>query len=210
MFRNRYEAGRMLAAKLKKYKKEDGIILGVPRGGVPVAYAVAAELDFPVELILTKKIGYPGHGEYAIGSVSLRDYFVFPHHHVPEEYIVSEVKNIRARLKEMNQKFMGGKEPENIDGKTVIVIDDGIATGNTLLGTISMMQKSKPRKIVVAAPVASKSAIEKLKQKVDEVVTLIIQEEFRSVGEFYQDFEEVTDKEVMFYLEKLRELKKAS
>ena len=209
MFRDRIEAGLLLAAKLKKYKNDPGIVLAVPRGGVPVAYAVAKELGFPIEVILTKKIGHPINKEYAIGAASLTDYFIVPHENITEEYIQNELKRVRSRLKEMYTRFMGDKEPESLKGKTVIVIDDGIATGNTLMGTVNVLRKSNPGKIVIGVPVASKSAVEKLSKEVDEVVAVMIPEEFYGVGAFYEDFEQVSDEEVMFYLDKLRELRKA-
>jgi predicted phosphoribosyltransferase len=209
MFRDRAEAGLLLAARLKKYKNDPGIVLAVPRGGVPVAYAVAKELGFPIEVILTKKIGHPGNKEYAIGAASLTDYFIVPHEGVSEEYIQSELGKIRARLKEMYRRFMGDREPENLQGKTVIIIDDGIATGNTLLGTVHVLRKSNPGKLVIAVPVASASAVQKLSKEADEVVALLIPDEFYGVGAFYEDFEQVSDEEVLYYLDKLRELRKA-
>lgn len=209
MFRDRIEAGILLATKLKKYKNDKGIVLAVPRGGVPVAYAVARELNFPVELFLTKKIGHPANKEYAIGAASLNDYFIVPHENISEEYIQKELIVIRRRLKEMYRKFMGDREPESLEGKTIIVIDDGIATGNTLLGTVNVLRKSKPGKIVIAAPVASESAVNKLSTEVDEVIAVLIPEIFYGVGAFYEDFGQVTDEEVIFYLDKLRELRQA-
>ena len=210
MFRDRIEAGTLLAAKLKKYKSTSGIVLAVPRGGVPVAFAVAKELGFPVEVVLTKKIGHPMNKEYAIGAASLTDYFVIPHENVSEEYIQEELKLIRANLKKMYARFMGDKEPADIKDKTVIVIDDGIATGNTLLGTIHVLRKGKPGKIVIGVPVASKSAMRKLSTEVDEVVAVMVPDEFHGVGAFYEDFGQVSDEEALFYLDKLRELRKAS
>jgi putative phosphoribosyl transferase len=209
MFKDRVEAGLLLAAKLKKYKGDTGIVLAVPRGGVPVAYAVASELGFPVEVVLTKKIGHPTNKEYAIGAASLTDYFIVPHQNVSEEYIQQELKKVRGRLKEMYTRFMGDKEPEKLEGKTVIVIDDGIATGNTLLGTVNVLRKSNPGKIIIGVPVASAVAMEKLSKEVDEVVAVLIPQEFYGVGAFYHDFEQVSDEEVMYYLDRLRELKKA-
>lgn len=144
MFHNRIEAGRLLAAKLKRYKNEPGVVLAVPRGGVPIAYVVAKELGFFVEIILIKKIGHPLNKEYAIGAAGMTDYFITPHEHVTQEYIEQELYRIRRRLKEMYTRFMGDKEPENLEGKTVIIIDDGIATGNTLLGTVNVLRKSQP------------------------------------------------------------------
>lgn len=209
IFRDRLEGGRLLADKLKKYKNDMGIILAVPRGGVPVAYAVAKELGFPIEVILTKKIGHPIHKEYAIGAASLTDYFVVPHDNVPEDYIQQELLRIRKRLKEMYERFMGDQQPADIKDKTVIVIDDGIATGNTILGTIHVLRKSHPAKIVIGVPVASKSAIEKLSKEVDEVVAVLVPDQFYGVGGFYEDFNQVSDEEVLFYLDRLRELRKA-
>lgn len=209
MFRNRIEAGLMLASGLRKYKNDPGIVLAVPRGGVPVAYAVARELGFPIEVILTKKIGHPMNKEFAIGAASLNDYFIIPHEDISEEYIEHELTAIRKGLKEMYKKFMGDSKPQTLEQKTVIVIDDGIATGNTLLGTVRVLQKSKPGKIVIAVPVASESGVQKLSKEVDEVVSLIIPKEFYGVGAFYEDFTQVSDEEVMFYLDKLRELRKA-
>jgi len=209
MFQDRTEAGLLLAAKLRKYKNDPGVVLAVPRGGVPVAYEVAKEFGFPIEVILTKKIGHPMNKEYAIGAASLSEYFVLPHENVSDQYIESEVKNIRTRLKEMYKLFMGDKEPEDIEGKTVIIIDDGIATGNTLLGTVNLLRKSKPGKIIIGVPVASQNAVQKLSKEVDEVIAVLIPEEFYGVGAFYENFEQVSDKEVMFYLDKLRALRKA-
>jgi predicted phosphoribosyltransferase len=209
MFHDRVEAGLLLAARLKKYKNDAGIVLAVPRGGVPVAYAVAKELGFPIEVILTKKIGHPINKEYAIGAASLTDYFIVPHENIPDGYIEHELIKIRDRLKEMYKIFMGDKDPEKLEGKTVIVIDDGIATGNTLLGTVNVLRKSKPGKIIIGVPVASRSAVDKLSKEVDEVVVVHIPDEFYGVGSFYEDFEQVSDEEAMYYLNKLRELKKA-
>ena len=209
MFHDRVEAGSKLAKKLKKYQKEDGIILAVPRGGVAVAYSVAKELDFPVQLILTKKIGHPNNPEYAIGAASLNDYFIIPHELVTDVYIQDELKEIRKRLKEMNDKFMKYNKSTSITGKTVIVIDDGIATGNTLMATVSILRKSNPAKIIIAAPVASPRAVEKLRSEVDDVIVLIMPYDFYGVGGYYEEFKQVTDDEVIYYLNKLNEIKLA-
>ncbi len=209
MFHDRIEAGNLLAVKLKKYQNDVGIVLAVPRGGVPLAYIVARELGFPLEVILTKKIGHPLQKEYAIGAASLSDYFVTPHRDVSEDYIKRELVAIRARLKEMYQKFMGDKTPENIQGKTVIVIDDGMATGNTIMGTIKLIRKGKPGKIIIGVPVASKESVEKLSKEVNEVVAVLIPDTFYGVGAFYENFNEVSDDEVIFYLDKLSQLRNA-
>lgn len=208
MFKDRTSAGKLLTAKLSKYKGQSGIVLAVPRGGIPVAYHIAKELGFPMNLVFTKKIGHPGNKEYAIGAASLTDYFVVPHLGVNEDYIQQELKQIRLRLKTMYEKFLGNQEQASITGKTVIIVDDGIATGNTLLGTIGVIKKSNPSRIVIAAPVASKEAVERLQKEVDEVISLLIPESFYGVGAFYKNFNEVIDEEVMFYMKKMNDMRK--
>lgn len=210
MFRDRLEAGSILAEKLKKYKDDPGIVLAVPRGGVPVAYAVAKDLGFPVDIVLTKKIGHPENEEYAIGAASLTDYFVIADKSVSEEYIEQELLRIRKRLKEMQDRFMGDRKPESLKGKTVIIVDDGIATGNTMIGTVNVLRKSNPGKIVIAVPVAPQSALQKLSKIADDVIAVLTPGQFYGVGGYYEDFEQVTDQQVMYYLDKLREMKKAS
>ena len=209
MFQNRSEAGMLLASKLRKYQNIPGVLLAVPRGGVPVAYEVAKELNMPLEVILVKKLGHPLNKEYAIGAVSLKDMFVIPHENVTDFYIQKQVEKIRLRLQEMQEKFMGEKEPENIQGRTIIIIDDGVATGNTLLATIRLLRKEKPLKIVVAVPVISKSAARKITLAADELIAVLIPETFYGVGQFYDDFTQVSDDEVVTYLQKLRPVKQA-
>lgn len=210
MFLDRLEAGFLLAIKLKKYKHDPVVVLAVPRGGVPVAYTVAHELGFPLEVIFTRKIGHPVDEGYAIGAVSLTDYFIVPHANVSEEYINQEVRRVRISLKEMYTKFRGDCDPINLKGKTVIVIDDWVATGNTIMKAVNVLRKSEPGKIVIAVPVASKSVIQKLSQEVDEVIVVMVPHEFYGVGAFYQYFQQVSNEKVMFYLNKLRNLRKTS
>ena len=206
MFRDRTAAGVMLAEQLKKYRNDTGVVLAVPRGGVPVAYPVAVKLGFITDLVLTKKIGHPLNKEYAIGAASLTDYFIVPHKDVSAKYIEQEVQQVRLKLKAMQKKFKVDTPAVNITGKTVIIIDDGIATGNTLLATVQLLRKSHPRKIVIGVPVASKTAVQKLTKEVDDLVAVIVPDEFYGVGAFYENFEQVEDGEVIFYLDKLKDL----
>ena len=208
-FYNRSEAGKRLVSRLRKYANTPGVVLAVPRGGVPVAYEVAKELNLPLEVVLVKKLGHPLNKEYAIGAVSLSESFVVPHDDVTQQYIVRETERVRARLQEMKQKFLGNKEQEDIRGKIVILIDDGIATGNTLIATLRLLHKLHPAKIVVAVPVIAKSAAERLVEEVDELIALLVPEVFSGVGAFYIDFKQVTDEEVMSCLQSLQELRKA-
>lgn len=207
MFKDRIEAGNLLAAQLSVYKSDQGVVLAVPKGGVPLAYVVAKELGFPMEIVFTKKIGHPKNKEYAIGATSLNDYFVIPHYDVSEEYIQEELKVVREKLQHMHDKFMADHKPENLNGKTVIIVDDGMATGNTVLTTISLIKKSKPVKIIVAVPVASQSAVQMVSKEADEVIVLMTPPDFSGVGIYYENFNDVSEQEVLLYLEKFRELK---
>lgn len=204
MFQDRIEAGFILASRLKKFKHIKGVVLAVPRGGVPVAFIVARELGFPLDIVLTKKIGHPMNKEYAIGAASLVDYFVVSHDDVSIEYVLEEVQRVRNRLKEMQQKFMADRNPEILKGKTVILVDDGIATGNTLSGTVNLLRKSAVEKIIIAVPVASAEAVQILSKEADELIVLEIPETFYGVGAYYENFEQVTDEQVVYYLEKLK------
>jgi predicted phosphoribosyltransferase len=208
MFKDRAAAGLVLADQLKQYKNTPGVVLAVPRGGVPIAYVVAKELGLPLEVILTKKIGHPFNKEYAIGAATLTDYFIVPHDDVSPEYIERELRKVRSRLQEMHTKFMGNHKPVSLEGKTVIVIDDGIATGNTLMATVQLLRQSNPGKIVIAVPVASESAVAKLTKVVDEVIVEMVPEEFYGVGSFYEDFRQVTDEDVMNYLRQIQAAEK--
>ena len=208
MFKDRIEAGKQLAVQLKKYKNEAGVVLAIPRGGVPVAYVVAKELGMPMELVLTKKIGHPNNKEYAIGAASLEDYFIVPNEKVSKQYIEEELVRIRSRLNEMSNKFLKNREPVNLKGKTLIIVDDGIATGNTLMGTVNLLRKEYPKKIVIAVPVASQRAFDKLSNQVDEIVAVMIPDTFHGVGEFYDDFNQVSDEKVGEWLDKINEMVK--
>ena len=204
MFKNREDAGLQLSKKLGKYQGDSCLILAVPRGGVPVAFVVSQQLDIPLEIILVKKIGHPINKEYAIGAASLSEHFIIPHDDVSQKYVEEELARVRERLGVMNATFNGGFESMKLEGKTVIVIDDGIATGNTLQFTLKLIKKKKPSKIVIAVPVASKNSVEKLGREVDEMICLSIPDEFYGVGNFYEDFKQVSDSEVLAFLSKKR------
>jgi predicted phosphoribosyltransferase len=210
MYKDRIEAGYALANELKKYKNKPGIVLAVPRGGIPIAYVVAKELELPMDILLTKKIGHPHNREYAIGAVSLTDRYISNREEVSQAYIDKETIRLRQKLKELNHILMGDKAPEKLEGKIVIIIDDGIATGSTLLSTIKMIRKQKPAKLVIAAPVASSTAIEKLSPIVDELICPLVPEDFWGVGIFYENFEQVSDTEAKYFINKLKEPKNTS
>jgi predicted phosphoribosyltransferase len=202
MFKDRIEAGYALAKELKEYKNVNGLVLAVPKGAVPIGYIVAKELQLPLELVLAKKIGHPFNKEYAIGAVSLWGSFVNPHEDVSPTYIENETRRIKKNLEEMQQKYMAGRPPQDIENKTVIIIDDGIATGNTLLATVNTIKKNHPAKIIVAVPVSSKTGYKLLSKEVDKVISILIPEYFAGVGGFYEEFGDVSEEEVKYYLDK--------
>lgn len=198
LFRDRYDAALKLIPFLEKYRNEQGIILAVPRGGVPIGYFIAKNYNFPMELLLTKKIGHPESEELAIGAVSMEDYVLDGRFNIPSSYIEKEVKNIREKLRDRYRKFMGDHhQPIEVENKIVIIVDDGIATGNTILAAIKMMRKKNPKKIIVAIPVAPPQTLKKLSDQVDEIICLHSPEDFMGVGQFYMDFSEVSDEEVI-------------
>jgi len=197
MFKDRYDAAIKLAAKFTKYKGRDGIVFAIPRGGVPIGYVIAKELHFPLELLLSKKIGYPGQPEYAVGSVTLQGIVV--NREVPgisDEYIRSESKRILEELRQKHHYFTGNGKIIEPDNKIVILADDGIATGNTMIAAAEAIKQHHPEKVIVAVPVAPVHSINKLKGYIDEVVCLETPYEFHGVSQVYMNFSQVNDSEV--------------
>lgn len=201
MFRDRITAGKLLAEKLKKIKFSNGIVLAIPRGGVPVGKIIAETLQIPLDIILIKKIGHPLNKEYAIGAASLDEYFIIPHEDVSDQYIQDELKEVRNKLLKMKEKYKGDHISQSIFNKSVILVDDGIATGNTMLQTIAIVKKSKPHRIIVAVPVMPKNKATLINKEVDRVVTLTEAEDFYGISSFYEYFEQLTDEAVIKYLQ---------
>ncbi len=200
MFQDRFEAGRMLAERLEHYRGLDCVVLAIPRGGLQIGYVIARELEAPLDIVLTKKIGYPGNSEYAIGAVSLKGRILSGSVDVPESYIESETGRIREHLKRMYALYRDNEEPIAVKGKTAIIVDDGIATGSTMLATVNLVRSEAPSKIVVAVPVGPQSSVDLLKKHADEVVCLEMPAEFYAIGEFYENFEQVEDDDAISLL----------
>ena len=198
IFRDRDDAGKQLAKKLSAYQDTDAVVLAIPRGGVPIGEIIARKLHLPLDLALSKKIGHPLHHEYAIGAVSLRGSTINPgNNDVPGVYIENEIKKLRQNLQQRYALFKGSELPVDLKSRKVIVTDDGIATGSTILSTIDMIKQQGASEIVVAVPVAPADAVEKLKSVADQVIVLTIPAYFVGVGQFYHDFTQVEDEEVI-------------
>ena len=196
VFQNRYDAAARLGKLLQKYTGENGVIVGLPRGGIPLAYYLAKLLNFEMVVIPSKKIGHPFNKEYAIGAVTLQGRVIKKSAGVSQDYINSETARLRKILL-VKEQFYGGSELEGgLKDKIVIIVDDGIATGCTMEAVIDLVNNKRPQKTIIAVPVAPPSAVAKLAAKVDEITCLHQPADFYAVGVFYRDFSPVSDKEV--------------
>jgi putative phosphoribosyl transferase len=204
ILKDRIEAATLLSEKLKKYKNSNSIVLAVPRGGVPLGYEIARNLHLPLDIILSKKIGHPSNKEFAIGAVSMDSTLVDVHSDVPKEYVEREIIRLRNLLREKHKLYRGDREPVAIKNKNVILVDDGIATGNTLLASLKMLRKHQPAKIIVAVPVLPYDTLSVFEKNTDELVYLIASKDFRGVGNFYEDFHQVEDDELLQILKSTR------
>jgi predicted phosphoribosyltransferase len=209
MFINRQEAASLLANKLIDYKgNKDVVIVAIPRGGVPIGYEIAKELEAPLEIVLSKKIGHPFNKEYAIGAVTLKNSILSDAAlEVSQVYIHDETERIRDLLKQRLEWYYGDKKPLELNDKIIILVDDGIATGNTMISCIQLIHLQKPSKIIVALPVAPPSAFKKIKKmdEVDEAICLSTPINFQAVGQFYEEFNQVNDNEVIELLKEVNE-----
>ena len=199
MFKDRTDAGMQLAEKLLEFKSQNVVVLAIPRGGLPLGAIIAKALNAPLDVVLTKKIGHPYNKEYAIGAVSLKNSILSDAIGVTKGYIEEEKARLRKKLKESHNQYYKEGVSQDLKDKTVIIIDDGIATGNTILVTIELVKMQNPNKIVVAIPVAPPSTVRKLEasSEVDEVICLETPYNFHAVGQFYQEFYQVSDQEAI-------------
>lgn len=200
IFKDRQSAGKLLAKKLKKVQSD--LVLGIPRGGVVVAAEIAKIFKLPLDVIVTRKIGAPMQPELALGAVDPDGETIW------EEQLLSDlglkplslgetVENEWKELKRREDLYRAGKEQLELRGKTVILTDDGIATGSTILAAINFLRRHKAKNIILAVPVASKESAEKLTAVADELVILETPQYFQAVGQFYQTFLPVSDEEVV-------------
>jgi putative phosphoribosyl transferase len=201
-FRNRTEAGRVLAQELRAYaNRDDVIVLALPRGGVPVAFEVAHALHAPLDVFVVRKLGVPGHEELAMGAIASGGVLVIEPSVVEDLSIPMEVVlDVAAREEQerlrREREYRGDRPGPEVRGRTVILVDDGLATGSTMRAAVAALRKLQPPKIVVAVPVAVRSTCEELAEEVNEVVCARTPEPFYGVGEWYADFSQTTDEEV--------------
>jgi putative phosphoribosyl transferase len=205
MFRDRKDASIQLGMALEKYKNENPLILGIPRGGAETAYYVAKHLETEMALVVTRKLGHPKNPEYAIGALA-EDGSLFLSPEATESFTKEIIENLKKeQAKEIQRRireYRHGNPLPKLEGRTIIIVDDGIATGATLFATIMLCKNKKAGKIVVGAPVSGVDMLNKLSEMVDEVVILETPYQYRAVSQAYQNFFNLTDEEAISFMDK--------
>jgi putative phosphoribosyl transferase len=210
MFRNRQHAGELLAGQLGRYRGlPETVLLALPRGGVPVAAELARELMLPLEVLAVHKLGAPRQPELAIGAVAGDDLVVLDDHAIAsmgisQGEIDSAIARERAELVRRGQAYRGERGPLELRGQTVILVDDGLATGYTMLAAARLVRRLEPVRVVVAVPVAPRDTMEMLRAEVDEVVCVEVPRKMLAIGMFYGDFSQVSDEQVRAALGRYR------
>ncbi len=201
-FRNRREAGRLLAARLDAYaNRPDVLVLALPRGGVPVAYEVARALRVLLDIFLVRKLGIPGYEELAMGAIAtggvrvLNDQLVRALH-ISDQMIEAVAAREQKELVRREHIYRGDRPPRELRGRTVILVDDGLATGATIYAAIKALREQQAARIVVAVPIASPESCEEMRKEVDDIICAITPAPFHAVGLWYEDFSQTTDEEV--------------
>jgi putative phosphoribosyl transferase len=202
-FRNRREAGRKLAEKLTRYTgRDDVIVLGLARGGVPVAYAVASHLGLPLDVFIVRKLGVPGYGELAMGAIASGGVRVLNEEVVralqPDAEKIVEAVTTReaAELERREREYRDDRPPLAVRGRVVILVDDGLATGASMRAAAAALRQKGAARIVVAVPVGAPETCQEFEEEVDETICAIAPDDFHGVGQFYEDFSQTSDDEV--------------
>ena|SRR5438105_4288038 len=208
-FSDRRHAGQVLARTLEHYAgRDDVIVLALPRGGVPVGFEVAQALRAPLDVFVVRKLGFPGHEEFAMGAIASGGVRVMnpeaQRFGVPEAMIEATAAREAQELARREQLYRGDRPPLSIEGRIVILVDDGLATGSTMRAAAAAVRQRKPQRIVVAVPVAARDTCEDFRAEVDEVICAATPEPFRAVGVWYDSFDQTSDAEVHRLLEASR------
>jgi len=211
LYQDRRDAGRQLSKKLAKYaNRDDVLVLALPRGGLPVAFEVAEALQAPLDIFLVRKLGVPGHEELAMGAIAsggvrvLND-DVVNYLRIPDEAINHVAEQEQKELERREHSYRDNRPPPNVQGRTVILVDDGLATGSTMKAAAAALRLQQPARIVVAVPVAAQETCSEFRAEVDEIVCGATPEPFRAVGLWYRDFSQTTDDEVRELLSQSRQ-----
>jgi len=201
-FTDRTEAGRRLAERLRAYaNRDDAIVYGLPRGGVPVAFEVAHALNLPLDVFVVRKLGVPWQPELAMGAIAsgggpLLNSQIVEQYGISEDEVQDVVRRETLELERREREYRGSRPAADVHGKTVILVDDGLATGATMRAAVAALRHAGAEKIVVAVPVAAPDICESFRDLADEVVCVVTPEPFHAVGLWYQDFSPTTDQEV--------------
>jgi putative phosphoribosyl transferase len=204
LFKNRTDAGQRLAQALIKYEEEDIVIYAMPRGGVVLGLEIAKRLNAPLDLIITRKIGYPGNEECALCAVAEDGHMICDSSGmslIDSQWIQEHAEKEMEEARRRRMAYLKGREPLTVTGKIAIIVDDGVATGLTLMLAIQELKHRTPKKIVVAVPVSSPIAARKIQKEADELVVLDTPANFCAVGAYYESFPQLTDDEVIKIME---------
>jgi len=201
-FQNRTDAGIQLAEQLMLYGPERPIVIALPRGGVPVGYQVAHRLGAELDIVIARKLGAPGHSELGIGAVAQGGAYylnadLIAALGVPRSYVQKVAKTEMAEVDRRVRLYRGDQPPLQVQGRTVIVVDDGLATGSTMRAVIRALQMQRPQRLVLAVPVCAPDTAEEIAPEVDDLVCVAMPEQFTAVGAWYRDFAQTTDEEVI-------------
>jgi putative phosphoribosyl transferase len=208
LFADRAEAGRALARRLARLAAEQPVVLALPRGGVPVGFEIARVLRAPLDLVLVRKIGAPFQPELAIGAVvdggraqAVMNEEILREFEIPESYVAQERARQLEEIERRRNVYLAGRARAPVQGRTAIVVDDGIATGATMEAALAAVRRAKPKRLVLAVPVAPPDTIERLRPHADEVVCLATPRLFGAIGAFYAEFRQLDDQQVIELLE---------
>lgn len=208
MFIDRRDAGVQLAQRLKKHRGGKGVlVLALPRGGVVTGFEIARSLGAPLDVLIVRKIGFPGQPELAVGAVSetgavVLNESIISSYGVSEDYVKKEILRQKEEISRRVNLYRKGRSISELEGKTIILVDDGVATGATVKAAIATLKKEKIKKLVLALPVGPPEAVAELKEMVDDFICIEVPAYFGAVGAFYEDFIQVSDDEVVEMLER--------